>query len=789
MQTKRTQILHEDEPWRGAEKLDELLIGTYQYWQEGGLLAHTFGRLVDLSQVILVALFLMVPWIIDTSFLNNGGGIGDNDSVLVPMTYHFPTNLPLALVIILFGWFICWQLLLLKCFLEFLRMWRVRSFYRTGLNLQGNMTSYTWNQVVEKICLVERLSRDKQFLDELDVAMRICRLPNYYTALITRDVLSTDASRAGHTGHALFRAGGGSMFQTGGDRSFSSSMSRSPPNDRDHESGLLIDEGGTVKGSPLALTKVVEWGLHLAFFHHAFNTSTGQLNGMYRSLVSKRCNEDNTVQLSPMYNQKPLVENVQKELASRFRALAVVSVIAFPLVLLYLVANTVLVYSSQLRVNPGQILLNRDWSRTSVWTLREFNEMSMHMNCRLQKAHKSATEYISDNTRVSRWLIILSRLGVLLCGFCLTVLIISGLVWGDVALLNVSWAFDHNGTWWIAILGTIMVVLQSILSADMKQSASETESVATGGNQEGGMFLALDQRGIDDVGADGDGSFPVPSTTLPIARPNRSRSTVSGTTKSDSSSGTLPHVSQPSPSKPPSAPSIPPTPLPSSLASLMKALHIHPPSWVRGALSRQTIRNQIAALCELTIVAFFRELLAVVIAPYLFWYHLPQLSPKIVQLVMNHSVIGVPGVGDVIQWSHFWSIDRWGEGKYGAATISAYQSPDDRCRDGKMTKSLATFASSFPLWASRLPPSGAVAKTLIKLNGRGANGADQYRASHERVGGKEKGIGKDKEKEWDGGDVGDEGGGATNVNNEYGDQDSIMDSFSSVSWFKAFGGP
>jgi autophagy-related protein 9 len=143
-----------------------------------------------------------------------------------------------------------------------------------------------------------------------------------------------------------------------------------------------------------------------------------------------------------------------------------------------------------------------------------------------------------------------------------------------------------------------------------------------------------------------------------------------------------------------------------SLEKIMTFLHVRPPSWINRAC-RFEIRNQVASQCELGIIILARELMSVLLAPFLFWYRLPQLAPDIVDVIISHTIKDVPGVGDVCQWSHFDFIDQFGEQDYGAATSTTVRYTD-QCPDGKMVKSLVSFAQQFPSWKG----TEAVQRTL-----------------------------------------------------------------------------
>lgn len=90
---------------------------------------------------------------------------------------------------------------------------------------------------------------------------------------------------------------------------------------------------------------------------------------------------------------------------------------------------------------------------------------------------------------------------------------------------------------------------------------------------------------------------------------------------------------------------------------------------------------------------FFEELLSVILTPIILWKVLPSCSEEIVEFLQNHTVY-IDGIGDVCSLSTF-DIGRHGNRKY-ASSMTAPKPL--RSKNGKMEKSILSFAANYPTW-------------------------------------------------------------------------------------------
>jgi autophagy-related protein 9 len=133
--------------------------------------------------------------------------------------------------------------------------------------------------------------------------------------------------------------------------------------------------------------------------------------------------------------------------------------------------------------------------------------------------------------------------------------------------------------------------------------------------------------------------------------------------------------------------------------------HYLPSEW-EGKLHTDWVKSEFSALYDLKIVNILRELVSVVLAPFILWYSLPKSCDRIVDFFREYS-IHVDGLGYVCSFAVF-NFDKKpvGNKKY-------FDS-----RDGKMLKSYLNFLDSY----------GDLNRHII----HGASGGTQKTSHHNR---------------------------------------------------------
>ncbi|MEW5298047.1 MAG: hypothetical protein WDW36_001210 [Sanguina aurantia] len=132
----------------------------------------------------------------------------------------------------------------------------------------------------------------------------------------------------------------------------------------------------------------------------------------------------------------------------------------------------------------------------------------------------------------------------------------------------------------------------------------------------------------------------------------------------------------------------------------------HLPRHWRGMAHTSEVQSQFSSLFQLKVLLFLEEMASLLLTPLMLYYTLPECADDIVRFVRDFTE-HVDGVGDVCSLSTF-SLRRHGNAKYGSPAHCAKPS---RSRQGKLEKSLLTFAATYPTWEPD-PSARAMLATL-----------------------------------------------------------------------------
>eukprot|EP00204_Picochlorum_oklahomense_P001958 CAMPEP_0118800670 /NCGR_PEP_ID=MMETSP1161-20130426/2480_1 /TAXON_ID=249345 /ORGANISM="Picochlorum oklahomensis, Strain CCMP2329" /LENGTH=355 /DNA_ID=CAMNT_0006728517 /DNA_START=255 /DNA_END=1322 /DNA_ORIENTATION=- len=130
------------------------------------------------------------------------------------------------------------------------------------------------------------------------------------------------------------------------------------------------------------------------------------------------------------------------------------------------------------------------------------------------------------------------------------------------------------------------------------------------------------------------------------------------------------------------------------LALLELAAHTHhyPRHW-SGKAHTLDVQEEIEAMFRYRAAIFLEELASVILTPILLWRVLPTSASEIVAFLQSNTTY-VPGLGDVCSFSAF-DVSKHGNKKYG----SSRNGPKClRSKQGKMEKSIMSFAAIYPTW-------------------------------------------------------------------------------------------
>lgn len=130
------------------------------------------------------------------------------------------------------------------------------------------------------------------------------------------------------------------------------------------------------------------------------------------------------------------------------------------------------------------------------------------------------------------------------------------------------------------------------------------------------------------------------------------------------------------------------------LALLELAAHTHhyPRHW-SGKAHTLDVQEEIEAMFRYRAAIFLEELASVILTPILLWRVLPTSASEIVVFLQSNTTY-VPGLGDVCSFSAF-DVSKHGNKKYGSSRNGPKRL---RSKQGKMEKSIMSFAAIYPTW-------------------------------------------------------------------------------------------
>ncbi|SGY82053.1 BQ5605_C009g05542 [Microbotryum silenes-dioicae] len=133
-----------------------------------------------------------------------------------------------------------------------------------------------------------------------------------------------------------------------------------------------------------------------------------------------------------------------------------------------------------------------------------------------------------------------------------------------------------------------------------------------------------------------------------------------------------------------------------TMRELVQHTHYLPNEW-KDNLHSSGVHAEFGNLFQMKIVLFVKEILSVIVTPFVLWYTLPRCAGPIVDFFREFT-IHVDGLGYVCSFAVF-DFKRHGDTKFGAPV----QVRDERFQstEGKMEKSLLTFAAHNPAWVPR----------------------------------------------------------------------------------------
>ncbi|EPQ57867.1 APG9-domain-containing protein [Gloeophyllum trabeum ATCC 11539] len=138
------------------------------------------------------------------------------------------------------------------------------------------------------------------------------------------------------------------------------------------------------------------------------------------------------------------------------------------------------------------------------------------------------------------------------------------------------------------------------------------------------------------------------------------------------------------------------------MTEVVQYTHYMPDHW-KNQLHSKKVHQEFGELFALKIVIFAKELLSVVLTPFILWFSLPDCAPEIIDFFRTFT-IHVDGIGYICSFAQF-NFEKHGNVKFGAPS----KVNDERLmsKDGKMEKSFLNFKAANPTW-NPADPSGSM---------------------------------------------------------------------------------
>ncbi|KAK9829634.1 hypothetical protein WJX72_006986 [[Myrmecia] bisecta] len=143
-----------------------------------------------------------------------------------------------------------------------------------------------------------------------------------------------------------------------------------------------------------------------------------------------------------------------------------------------------------------------------------------------------------------------------------------------------------------------------------------------------------------------------------------------------------------------------------ALLEVVAHTHYLPRHW-RGRAHTREVQEQFQGLFQFKALLFLEEMASILLTPFVLYFSLPGCAAAILHFVRDFSV-HVDGVGDICSLAAF-DVQKHGNSKYGSPVHCPKGS---RSRQGKMEKSLLSFAATYPHWE----PDAAAKQMLCSIN-------------------------------------------------------------------------
>jgi len=192
-----------------------------------------------------------------------------------------------------------------------------------------------------------------------------------------------------------------------------------------NKGAVCVDFPWLGRWMPPVLTKTMEWNLNYCILGHMFDQSTHSVKQRFIA------NPDS--------------------LKRRFVWMGILNLLLAPFIAIFALLYSFFKHGQTMHKNPAS-LGARHWSPLSSWKLREFNELDLFFDKRLNASYKPANDYVEQfpSTQMS----IIAKFFIFIASSFCGVIVVLSLI--DESVLLYAKIGDRNLLWYLAIFGMMI---------------------------------------------------------------------------------------------------------------------------------------------------------------------------------------------------------------------------------------------------------------------------------------------------------------------------------------------
>lgn len=183
---------------------------------------------------------------------------------------------------------------------------------------------------------------------------------------------------------------------------------------------------------PPFLTRTMEWNLNYCIISHMFDNHTFSIKQRFVSDPGA--------------------------LKRRLITFGVLNLILSPFISIFALLYSFFKHGQQMHKNPG-VLGTRHWSPLARWKLREFNELDLFFEKRLNSSYANANKYVEQFP--GTWTSIVAKFCVFIASSFCGVIIVLSLI--DESVLLYVKIHDRNLLWYLAIFGMVIAAASPLV--------------------------------------------------------------------------------------------------------------------------------------------------------------------------------------------------------------------------------------------------------------------------------------------------------------------------------------